>query len=153
MSSRVEIDLFSGPDLQSSCLFSGCIGSRKTWLRTSACHCSNHMTNSFPASYFDVMFAFRGPHRVEQVQRSFRTVRTVSFHTRYLQRRKCFRLPRMVGQSEVSASVIKHGHKLRRWPTFLLYSSCDGTGVQDWSGLNRSMFLNSSRVFGPRSFW
>jgi len=33
-----------------------------------------------------------------------------------------------------------------------VYSSSAGTGVQDLSGLNRSMFLNSSRVLGPKSF-
>jgi len=32
------------------------------------------------------------------------------------------------------------------------YWSCSGTGVQDWSGLNSSMLLNSSRLLGPKSF-
>jgi len=33
----------------------------------------------------------------------------------------------------------------------LLYSSSSGIGVQDLSGLKRSIFLNSSRVFSPKS--
>jgi hypothetical protein len=33
-----------------------------------------------------------------------------------------------------------------------IYSSSGGTGFQDESGLKRSIFLNSSRVPGPRSF-
>ena len=32
------------------------------------------------------------------------------------------------------------------------YWSCSETGVQDWSGLNCSMLLNSSRLLGPKSF-
>lgn len=32
------------------------------------------------------------------------------------------------------------------------YSCSAGTGVQDLSGLKRSIFLNSSRVVGPKSF-
>ncbi len=36
------------------------------------------------------------------------------------------------------------------WAFF--YSGLSGTGVQDLSGLKSSIFLNSSRVVGPRSF-
>ena len=38
------------------------------------------------------------------------------------------------------------------WRASLAYSSCSGTGVQDLSGLKRSILLNSSRVVGPKSF-
>jgi hypothetical protein len=32
------------------------------------------------------------------------------------------------------------------------YSSSSGTGFQDWSGLNRSIFINSLKLDNPKSF-
>jgi hypothetical protein len=37
-------------------------------------------------------------------------------------------------------------------PSWLPYSSSSGTGVQDLSGLKRSIFINSLKLANPKSF-
>ena len=45
-----------------------------------------------------------------------------------------------------------HESELHIVPSWLPYSSSSGTGVQDLSGLKRSIFINSLKLANPKSF-
>src|SRR5215831_14139280 len=50
--------------------------------------------------------------------------------------------------SSAERSTMENEHRLDS-----LYSSSSGTGAHDLSGLKRSIFTNSARLVGPKSFW